>query len=232
MIDGGIVHIYSPGCADYSYGIDGTPDLETVYAGTGKTNEIILKSASTLINFFLKRGIRVEYGLVLADVEAEDGFRQEKMKISEAEFVSRVSESKLSATTDMDSRFNEIGILGHPLLTSGVYLMRRDGFYTAVDETVGEGKVANLTPSQIRGNALTRRYLYQKWLKGKHLGPSDFDEAMDAIAKRYMIEFFTFGENMRRRKAIILSIDDPIMGHLYGVPCFILPKPKKGGNKI
>jgi len=206
MIDGGIVHIYSPGCADYSYGIDGTPDLETVYAGTGKTNEIILKSASTLINFFLKRGIRVEYGLVLADVEAEDGFRQEKMKISEAEFVSRVSESKLSATTDMDSRFNEIGILGHPLLTSGVYLMRRDGFYTAVDD--------------------------QKWLKGKHLGPSDFDEAMDAIAKRYMIEFFTFGENMRRRKAIILSIDDPIMGHLYGVPCFILPKPKKGGNKI
>jgi hypothetical protein len=70
-----------------------------------------------------------------------------------------------------------------------------------------------------------RKYLYGRWVEDLELGESRREQELVRIAKRYMVEFLTFGVNIRRRRGVVLSLDDAIMAELYGVPCFRLPKP-------
>lgn len=86
--------MFSPVCPDYTKNAEGLYDFRGLGTGVGTVAQSVLDALPKLHKFFTTHGLLVEFVIGGGDIEAEDQKILDRLKLTQAEFVQRVSLSQ------------------------------------------------------------------------------------------------------------------------------------------
>lgn len=195
----GSIDLYIPVCPDYQ------GDAEDIGNGVGSSNISVLEKLPRFAKFFASRGVPASCTVILADVEALDDFRQQKLGMSQQDILDKIRSSVPNLKGFAETCFSDLG----RAVSIRVQTMLQDGYYTEEDDLVGVERAAKLSGNSLVENFLSNEALYRRWIPNGAYDPNKIDGfhkyVTDRIAKQYVRRFTAFGHNIAQRNGVIFT---------------------------
>lgn len=202
---GGSLSIVSPTCPDYSSHINRGQreyDFESLGTGLGLAGETLLEAVVVLKGALDGCGInRIDYTIIMADVEADDPEILQRVGLDKREFLSRLRISNQALQEEQLRR----GLLPRASMMSN--------FLAPEDQIRAEVAISMIKLRRIEAIATARVNLYARWFK-----PDTIDELnllARSRAKVDILKYLTFGMAARRLGVIVLETTAPQIAGLY-----------------
>ncbi|HET9946686.1 MAG TPA: hypothetical protein VFQ63_01350 [Patescibacteria group bacterium] len=206
LYSGEPLKIVSATCPDYSYHQtqDGyVYDFQDVGDGEGLTGKTLLAHQRLFREALVSAGVpeeKIEYTMLVADVEADDGDIRASMEIEESEFKARIGRTRDKLATHLESP-HRVGLLS--------------SYVTSQDTELAHRLLSDIKEQRLVSIALGRGDLYRRWFRrGQGVGVENFTMQR---TREDVLKYIAFGCAARRQGAIVLESTAPEITSLYNV---------------
>ena len=201
--------VVSPVCPDYSYHLDYSSkqyiyDFKKLNGGVSLNASSLLQKEPELVEALGAYGVgKINYLMVMADVEADDPEILASVNLGRNEFLRKVGLSAQAILGETDEG-----------LGTGVEVEMMSVFFEAEDYVRAEAALSQVSASTIAGIAQDRAALYSRWF-GSGNDILELNELCRRRAKLDLGKYLIFGMAARRSNVLVLEATAPKIAGLY-----------------